>query len=409
MNLRTPHDIIKEFNITETKLKLLIENGMPHLKIGKQLRFVREEVERFLFPRHTKQRGLERSFKDEKGRTIRDYVSKISIQSFLGIGESTLYRLCEQGLPYVKIGRKRFFHREDVLDYLRSPIGKRRKKLSYPNQNKTSCDQSTGNVIITADGSHDEKRQVFGTGVVVTKDRCKKTYSYSYPAPDHNKIASEYYAIRDALLIAKEYRGKPITIGTDQTDFIRSMADNTFPQFKWMKTEPYVHLMNQIKQLAASFGDSLHFVYANQPLFKGAYREAHKKSRTYQKKKKKSPSRPLPSHDTRIEIGYAHHSYGSFYYHVKKDGVAHVAKTQCSTILQGALHLAKRYASSIEGKLSVHIDRLPSFEKDVEMLRTGREGGPYEMVLNTLHHLKKTSSFTMDDRFEESATAIGIA
>ena len=57
--------------------------------------------------------------KSEKKSIEKEIFSFTEAQEFLGISHQTLYKLMEQGLPSHKIGKKRVFLKEDLLNWVK--------------------------------------------------------------------------------------------------------------------------------------------------------------------------------------------------------------------------------------------------------------------------------------------------
>jgi excisionase family DNA binding protein len=51
--------------------------------------------------------------------TRRIFMTFLEAQEFLGVSHQTIYRLMQQGLPSHKIGKKRVFLREDLVNWIK--------------------------------------------------------------------------------------------------------------------------------------------------------------------------------------------------------------------------------------------------------------------------------------------------
>ena len=57
---------------------------------------------------------------DKSGKIERVFLTFREAQEFLGVSHQTLYKLMGQGLPSHKIGRKRVFFKEDLIEWIRN-------------------------------------------------------------------------------------------------------------------------------------------------------------------------------------------------------------------------------------------------------------------------------------------------
>lgn len=60
---------------------------------------------------------------EEKSRSLRGveriFLTFQETQEFLGVSHQTLYKLMQQGLPSHKIGKKRVFLKEDLIQWIK--------------------------------------------------------------------------------------------------------------------------------------------------------------------------------------------------------------------------------------------------------------------------------------------------
>jgi excisionase family DNA binding protein len=54
-----------------------------------------------------------------KSRSERAYLTFQEAQEFLGVSHQTLYKLMNEGLPSHKIGKKRVFLKEELMQWIR--------------------------------------------------------------------------------------------------------------------------------------------------------------------------------------------------------------------------------------------------------------------------------------------------
>jgi len=57
---------------------------------------------------------------DKSGKIDRVFLRFQEAQEFLDVSHQTLYKLMGQGLPSHKIGRKRVFFKEDLIEWIRN-------------------------------------------------------------------------------------------------------------------------------------------------------------------------------------------------------------------------------------------------------------------------------------------------
>lgn len=55
----------------------------------------------------------------EKNREERIFLTFREAQDFLGVSHQTVYKLMSQGLPSHKIGKKRVFFKEDLINWIK--------------------------------------------------------------------------------------------------------------------------------------------------------------------------------------------------------------------------------------------------------------------------------------------------
>jgi excisionase family DNA binding protein len=56
---------------------------------------------------------------NEKKRLERAYLTFQEAQEFLGVSHQTLYKLIKEGLPSHKVGKKRVFLKEELLQWIK--------------------------------------------------------------------------------------------------------------------------------------------------------------------------------------------------------------------------------------------------------------------------------------------------
>jgi len=119
MNLLLPKELAKILNVKAEKIVEFCKKGMPHLQLGNEYRFLEEEATPWYEKNFPSQEKLEEAFVDEKGRTLADYVTFEAIIDVLRVSKDKIYRLSRTGMPYQQVGKKRFFHIDDIVNYFR--------------------------------------------------------------------------------------------------------------------------------------------------------------------------------------------------------------------------------------------------------------------------------------------------
>jgi len=147
MNLLLPKELAKILNVKAEKIIDFCKKGMPHLQLGNECRFIEEEATPWYEKNFPSQEKLEATFVDEKGRTLADYVTFEAIIDVLRVSKEKIYRLSRAGMPYQQVGKKRFFHIEDIVNYFRKgdTISKKEKadsltiELRFQEVKKDGC------------------------------------------------------------------------------------------------------------------------------------------------------------------------------------------------------------------------------------------------------------------------------
>ena len=58
--------------------------------------------------------------KEKKQKPERIFYTFLETQEFLGVSHQTLYKLMREGLPSHKIGKKRVFLKEDLIQWIKN-------------------------------------------------------------------------------------------------------------------------------------------------------------------------------------------------------------------------------------------------------------------------------------------------
>lgn len=217
-------ELIKNVKLTKTQLTVYLNDGMPHYLIANEYRFLEGEVKEWLKSYKPSQERLEREFRDNKGRSLEEYVTEDIILSILRITKDQFINLKKNGLPFQHVGEKDFYHVQDILDFYRKgdqvvkPI---LKNLLMPLVEKAPADIP----FLIVDGSYNFNNSTVGTGVViVTNGEIAAGYSTVRNINTKKTIACELLAILDALKLMKKKKFKKAIIITDQKAWTSSFS-----------------------------------------------------------------------------------------------------------------------------------------------------------------------------------------
>ena len=72
--LLLPNEIGSRLKVKKEKLNAYLEDGMPHFLIGNEYRFLESEAVEWHKTYQPSQERLENDFRDQKGRTIQEYL-----------------------------------------------------------------------------------------------------------------------------------------------------------------------------------------------------------------------------------------------------------------------------------------------------------------------------------------------
>ena len=265
------------------------------------------------------------------------------IRQALQINKKQYKELRKEGMPYVQIGDKVRFNKEQVVEWLQRYIMKqedleksfvdakgrtidayvtlanlkerlhmKKKKLlqlcqeGMPHQvigekiffnleevfayfyfEKVEQPKGTvqqAPVLIIVDGSYDQVTKRICTGMVIQGKNGTKGVATLEPKPYKNSAPCEYLAIYHALVYAKEHRLHNVIIGTDQTAFISTIENGERRYPKWMRESPYIAQFREMHALLDELKDRVKLVYANDGKYDALYHNAHALSREYQNK-----------------------------------------------------------------------------------------------------------------------------
>lgn len=372
MKLTTPKQLRNNLMMTKEQYQHYLNEGMPHLFIGKKVRFNKEEVVQWLQGYIMKQENLEKAFVDAKGRTLQMYLSLSELKEVLRVKKKEIKALCKDGMPYTLVGTKRYFHLEEVLAYLRPKI-----------ENHVEKAVDNADTVIIVDGSHYPKTHEVCVGLVIQSKEGIKGISKLHEGRASNSLYSEYLALYHALSYVKEHNLSNVVVGTDQKHFVNLLYKGEVEFFNWMKKEPYRETMQNMYALMKELDERITIVYANVPKYENLYYNAHALSRRYENTvvEHLSPHKKL-SVATSIKRSPFFHSSGNgsnalhikfdgmddkySYFLVENDGKLKRIKLMKSTATRDTILMAYSFIQTSKRKLTIYLEDIPSFQKDIK-------------------------------------------
>lgn len=385
----------------EKELKNLIKEGLPCLKAGNDYRFIEYEITTWFKSYLPEQERLEKEFIDEKGRTIEEYETIEGIIQFLQFHKNKIYRLCSKGMPFEKVGKKRFFNKEDIVNYLR---------FTPKDITKSS--------LFVIDGSYNCKTKNSGTGIILKTDKEIKGYSFVHMTEHYKNQPHEYLAILDALHIAKKEGFKNIIIATDQIDFVSKIKENERFEPKWAKKESGKSLFDEIYNIIDELKDSVSFIYTDNLIDKTHYQNAHTLSRYYDnkviteikenkllpgikkisekvEKKALTENKLKEKNKIKLKIKFNRIEDNFSWFDVTLAGKAKKIKYNTNKAVKAALNIAKGYVHSHENPLDVEILTIPTFKEEMNNALVDTKQKERKSLLKLFEYMKQEAKFTM--------------
>ncbi len=315
IRLLLQNEMIEVLGINKSKMKSLLEDGMPYYLIGTEKRFLEKETKEWLKVYMPSQKRLEQEFRDRRGRTIEAYVTDDIIQNTIRVSKSTLNKQCAEGMPYVTVGAKRFYNIDDILIYFRvgMPIEKGKKESkpkvatepkqkaikepkiiikkdssSSPNQKNEVMKLLGNNVpknypLFIVDGSYNFNNYNVGTGVILLNHHSTTTgLTFVRKIKTKHALICEYLAIIEALKMVKSEKMEKAIIYTDQEKLVTGIDDINVS--KLMKDSSISEYINELRKLFIELKEKVELRYVGKlkhgkknPIFK----KAHTLSRVY--------------------------------------------------------------------------------------------------------------------------------
>ena len=242
-------ELIEKIKVTKAQINAYIQDGMPHYLIGNEYRFLEPEVLVWLESYQPSQERLESEFRDGKGRTLAEYVTREIVLTTLRITNEKLVGLCKNGLPFERVGEKDFFHIQDILNCYRKGVvitkttsnGYSKKKFLMP-----FCVKNPVEIpYIIVDGSYNFIDGKAGTGLVLVENWDNATgISNVRDIKTTKPIVCEYLALLDALRMMKKKKYNKAIIISDQEAWTKGINIDLNNYESSVKS-----YLNEVKQL----------------------------------------------------------------------------------------------------------------------------------------------------------------
>ena len=293
MHLLTDAEFKQKYSLDDKELSTHLVEGIPHFKLGKSLRFIEKEVDYWMKAGERRQDLLESAFLDDKGRTIKDYVTLETVASTLRLSKTNIESLAKKGMPFVRIGNKDFYQMDDILDYSRegTPI----PECLYKEIEKDTAKQSSKSItlkkqitpqhFIAVDGSYSKNHKI-ASGVVWQSPERTNGYAHSYTYTTKGSIISEWQAILDGLKLIDKEKIENAVILTDQKQYIDHLNKKGAIELskKLKKEKVNIEIIGELNKLLKKLKGRVVFRYANISPYKPIYKQAHKYSKLHQNK-----------------------------------------------------------------------------------------------------------------------------
>lgn len=421
MKLLSKNNVLSLYNLDEKTLNFFLDEGIPYLKIGNELRFIQEEAEKWIADYKPKQLRLEEQFLDEKGRTLKEYVDTDIILDFLQIKKEKLYRLCRNGMPFVKVGLKRFFHQMDIVSYFRVGASFEVVEDSQPQNVSTVVShvhaenfQLQSIPLLVVDGSHSTSPKKIGAGVVLRENGISTSFRFDLDISTKRSNISEFFAISKAMNIIKEKKYTDAIIVTDQKDVVQILKTKEIPKYGWLRTMNHKIVMEEFTSLFEELKDIVRFEYLDilpnkdkNPI----YRSAHTLSRNYKKNEGFSNSNSatyLPTSENQTlnsekGILVIEHVESENNYHVYDVLIKNKTKrirTAAHNQVLGALLLAKQFVNSHNISFDLHIKGFKRFTQVLDNMFNKPKKNIPQSFRDTISYLKAKTNFKMDDSLD---------
>lgn len=244
-------ELLQKLKVSKSQFKAFLEDGMPHYLFGNQYRFLESEVLDWLKVYKPSQERLESQFRDEKGRTLKEYVTEDIAIATLRLSRVYIISLCNKGMPYVDVGKKRFYHIGDILGFYKKG-GEIEPGTPIEKCLKAFCIEEPKDVpVFIVDGSYNFEKGKAGAGIVMV-DNWETATGWSkvrYVKTD-KPVISEFLAVLEALTLIKNKRLKKAIIVTDQEHLVKRIEvdDKKYEEFIRPQLQKLNGLWNELKE-----------------------------------------------------------------------------------------------------------------------------------------------------------------
>lgn len=407
MRLLLIEETLKLLKLTEMKLENLLQIGMPHLKIGNELRFIESEIVPWHKINCPNQEELEKRFVDHLGRTIEHYVMINEIASFLRFEKRKIYKLCQSGMPSQLVGKRRFFNLNDIIGYFR------RGEVASPPPPEQPKKQKP--VLFVVDGSRSPGKNQCGAGVLLKQEN--KVTGYSFGFEEGTSTFAEMMAIFHAMKLIKEKGVEEAIIATDQLGFVDN--ENKRKYINESLCDAPSSIKDNILELLEELKDKITFVYYkniknNKHGFtERLYHNAHALSRRYADSvvegealdrnhvsQYKATSKMQSEEEGVFNIEFDKIVKNYIYFNVSMDGKVQQYKSNSGVTVKAALEIANQLISSTQQRVKLCIKKIPAFVEDMKILfNPTREAVP-KKIKKLFENLKENTILSMEDHLE---------
>ncbi|WP_316571103.1 reverse transcriptase-like protein [Neobacillus sp. YIM B06451] len=282
-------ELQQKLKVSKSQLNAFLEDGMPHYLFGNQYRFLESEAVDWLKVYKPSQERLESQFRDEKGRTLKEYVTEDIAIATLRLRKAYLINLCNKGMPYADVGEKRFYHIGDILGFYKkgveigaeTPVEKCLKPFCVENPKDVP--------VFIVDGSYNFEKGKAGAGIVMVDNWETATgWSKVKNVKTDKAVVCEFLAVLEALTLIKSKRMNKALIVTDQENLVKRMEvdERKYKESIRPQLQEFNRLWNELKgKVEIRFSGDLNGGRKN-----ALYKTAHKLSQEY----KVAKMDPLP-------------------------------------------------------------------------------------------------------------------
>lgn len=437
IKLLTENELMLALNWDKNMFRDAVTEGMPHLKIGSNYRFVQEDVGKWMEYCTYLQMTLEESFVDNHGRRIDSYLRIDEIAEVLRLTLVEVYSFCVEGMPHIEIGKRKFFLVEDVMSYYAQG-----KKRNFAYELKIPSPEMVNQATIVVDGSFDMKTNRSGVGVVVQRNG--ETIGHASNGGNAlNSYSCEGLAFLYALELIQREAIPQSVIYTDQISIVNNFKNGEVlykKVGKGIKGKEEIEIFNRTNQLVMELKDKLEVRYTGK-LKDGnkntMYKNAHVLSRKYRevkvegldltcvqmtdtkkmdeqlkaatdknKKGIQQNSKPLTV-VSQLKITFVEKKDSYCIYQVAVNGKMKRSKMNTDNPFFGSLALTQGYVKTRNSDMKIVIERIDGFDELLEEIMVAPKIRHKLKTLEMLDYLEKNCELIVIDNYKEKIKKYG--